>query len=96
MVKFIKPFIEKIVNVKGDEKCEFRTIVEHKGLIEEIHCIIRRTFIKDVKDHMSDYMCVFEIEKRFNYIMNDLYPLQNSIEIVFQNKWLSLQKMLLQ
>jgi hypothetical protein len=32
----MRPFIEKIVDVKSDENCWFRAIVESMGLTEEI------------------------------------------------------------
>jgi hypothetical protein len=74
MEKLMKPFIENIVDVKGNKNCGFWTLVEHMGLIEENHSMVRKALIKEVKDHMSDYMKVFRSNKCFSYILNDLYP----------------------
>jgi len=93
MPKFMKLFIEKFVDVKGDGNCGFRAMGEHMGLTEEGHPIICIAFLTEVKEHMSDYMRVFRSEERFNYILNDLYPPQNSSGMTFKVKWLTFSEM---
>jgi len=46
-----------------------------------------------MKNHKSDYIGLFGIEERFNYIMNGLYPPRNSSEIAFKDKWFTLPDM---
>jgi len=35
------PYIENIVNVKGDDNCGFRVIARHMGMVEENRILIR-------------------------------------------------------
>jgi len=71
--KFMRPFIEKIVDVKGDDNCGFRAIAESMGLTEEIHVMVRRAFIPEMKNHRNDYMRIYGGEKRYNYILNGFH-----------------------
>jgi len=88
-LKFTKPFIEKIMDVKGDEHCGFRAIAKFLGLTEESYIMVRIYLIQVVKDHMNDYVWVFESEDHFNYILNDLHPPQNSSGIGLVDNWLT-------
>ena len=36
MSKIMRPYIENIVNVKGDDNCGFQVIARHMGMDEEI------------------------------------------------------------
>ena len=77
MPKFMRPFIEKIVDVKGDGNYGFRDIAESLGLTEESHDMVRRALIQEVKEHKNDYMRIYAGEGRYNYILNGLHPPKN-------------------
>lgn len=62
-------------------------------LTEEIHPMISRALIQEVKDHKNDYMRVYGSDYHFNYILNGLYPPQNSCRISFEDKWLTFSNM---
>jgi len=49
------PFIENMVDVKGDGNCGFRARAEFLGLTEESHIMVRRRLIQEVKVHRYDY-----------------------------------------
>ncbi|AES66048.2 hypothetical protein MTR_2g060930 [Medicago truncatula] len=70
MPKFMRPFIEKIVDVKGNENCGFKDIVEPMGFMEESCVMVRRAHIQEVKEHMNHYMRIYVGEDRYNYILN--------------------------
>jgi len=74
----MRPHIEKIVNVKGDNNCGFREVARHMGMDEESHPMVRIALILELQAHKSDYMPILGSEERFNYIMNDLYLPKNS------------------
>ncbi|KEH16110.1 FKBP12-interacting protein of 37 kDa-like protein, putative [Medicago truncatula] len=56
MPKFMRPYIEGIVDVIGDGHCGFRAIAECVGLTEESHAMVRRTLIKELKEHRNKYI----------------------------------------
>ena len=85
------PFIENMVDVKGDKICGFQAIVDFLGLTEKSHIMVRRhLIIQELKDHRNDYVWVFAGEGRYNYILNSLHPPKNSGGIALVDKWLTL------
>lgn len=46
--------------------------------------VIRIALIQEVKDHRSDYMWVFGSKEHFNYILNVVYPPENSNGIAYE------------
>jgi len=77
MSRFLLPFIEKVVDVLGDEHCGFRAIADFMRLTEENHIMIRTHLIQELKDHRDDYVEVYAGDDRYNYILNDLHPPAN-------------------
>jgi len=75
--------------VKGGENRGFRGIAEFLGLTEEIHIMVRRHIIQEVKEHRNNYVQVCESEDRFNYILNGLHRPQSSSGIALVDKWLT-------
>ncbi|AES79529.1 hypothetical protein MTR_7g069450 [Medicago truncatula] len=59
MPKFMRPYIEGIVDVIGDGHCGFRAIAERVGLTEESHVMVRRALIKELKEHRNKYIEVY-------------------------------------
>jgi len=94
MPKFMRPYIERIVDVIGDGHRGFRAIVESLGLTEESHVIVRRTLIKEVKEHRNDYIKIYAGECRYNYyILDGLHPPKNGSGFAPPDKWLTLPDM---
>jgi len=93
MPKFMRPFIEKIVDVKGDVNCGFRAIAESLGLTEESHVMVRRALIQKVKEHRNDYIRIYAGEGRYNYILKGLYPPKNGSGFAPPDKSLTLPDM---
>jgi len=92
MPKFMRPFIEKTVDVKGNENCGFRAIVEYMSLTEESHVMVHRALIREVKDHRNNYTRIYRSKDRYNYILNELHPPENRSGIAHLDKWLTLPK----
>jgi len=46
MPKFMRPYIERIVDVIGNGHCGFRVIAESMGLTEENLVMVRRALIE--------------------------------------------------
>jgi len=84
--KIMRPFIEKIVNVKRDGNCGFRVIARHLGMDEENYVLVRNELIHELKNHKSDYFPIFGTEKRYKYIVDGLRPPTSSSGIALENK----------
>jgi len=80
------PFIEKILDVKGDGNCGFHAIAEYMGLMKESHVMVRITLIQEVKENMSAYMRIYFSDDHFNYILNGLHPPENNSGIAHEDK----------
>jgi len=93
MTKFMRPYIERIVDVIGDGHCGFRAIAEFLGLMEESHVMVRRALIQEVKEHRNDYIRIYAGECCYNYILNGLYPPKNGSGFAPPDKWLTLPDM---
>jgi len=91
--KFMVPFIEKVVDVIGDENCGFRAIAEFLGLTEESHIMVLRHLIQELKDHINDYVGVYVGDDRYKYILNGLHPPTNSGGIALVDKLLTFPDM---
>ncbi|KEH33180.1 hypothetical protein MTR_3g026360 [Medicago truncatula] len=61
MPKLMRPFIEKIVDVRGNGNCGFRAIAESMSLVEGSHVMVRRTFIREMKVHRNHYMGYMQV-----------------------------------
>ncbi|AES95689.1 hypothetical protein MTR_5g028280 [Medicago truncatula] len=93
MPKFMRPYIEGIVDVIGDGHCGFRAIAESVGLMEESHVMVRIALIKELKEHRSKYIEIYASEPRYNYILDGLHPPKNPISFAPPDKWLTLPDM---
>jgi len=61
----MRPYIEDIVNVKGDGNCGFRIIARHLAMDKDSHILVRHALINELKNHKSDYLPIYAIEKRY-------------------------------
>ena len=84
----MRPFVEEIVNVKGDGHCGFRVVARHLGMDEEDHELVRQTLIQELRNHNSNYMPIYDTEERYNKILNGLHPPKCTIGIAPVDKWL--------
>jgi len=85
----MRPYIEDIVSVKGDDNCDFRVIARHLGVDEDSHILVRHALINELKNHKRDYLPIYVTEKRYKYILDDLYPPTISSGIAPVDKWLT-------
>jgi len=89
----MKPYIENIVNVKGDDNFGFRVMARRMDTDEENHLLVRSALIHELKTNILDYLPIFGLEECFQYIMNGLHPPTNSGGIAYLDKWLTLLNM---
>jgi len=66
----MRPFVEEIVNVKGDGHCGFQVVDRHLGMDKEDHVLVRQALIQELRNHKSDYMPIYDTEERYNKILN--------------------------
>jgi len=85
----MRPFVEEIVNVKGDSNCGFRSVARHLGMDEEDHVLVRQSLIHELRNHKSDYMPIYDTEDRYNKILNRLHPPKSRSGIAPVDKWLT-------
>jgi len=60
----MRPFVEEIVNVKGDGNCGFWVMARHLGMDEKDHVLVRQALIHELRNHKSDYMPIYDTEDR--------------------------------
>jgi hypothetical protein len=85
----MRPFVEEIVNVKGDDNCGFRIIARHLGMDEEDHVLVRESLIHELRNHKSDYMSIYDMKDHYNKILNGLHPPKSRSGIVHVDKLLT-------
>ncbi|AES62538.1 hypothetical protein MTR_1g101180 [Medicago truncatula] len=93
MPKFMRPYIEGIVDVIGDGHCGFRAIAERVSLTEESHVMVRRALIKELKEHRIKYIEVYASADCYKYILDGLHPPKNPSSFAPPDKWLTLSDM---
>jgi hypothetical protein len=81
-----RPYIEDIVNVKGDGNCGLRVIARHLGMDEENHVLVHHALINELKNHKSDYLPIYDTEKRFKVILDGLHPPKSRSGIANEDK----------
>jgi len=89
----MRPFIEDIVNVKGDDNCGFRIIARHMRMDEENHVLVCHALIHELKNHKSDYLPIFGTEMSFKVILDGLHPRTSTSGIAHEDKWLTTPNM---
>jgi len=55
----MRPYIEDIVNVRGDDNCGFRVIDRHLGMDEDSHVFVRHALINELKNQKSDHLPIY-------------------------------------
>jgi len=85
----MRPFVEDIVNVKGDGNCGFWVVARYLGMDEEDHVLVRQSLVHELRNHKSDYMPLYDTEDRYNKILNGLHPPKSRSGIASVDKWLT-------
>ncbi|KEH25864.1 OTU-like cysteine protease [Medicago truncatula] len=85
----MRPYIEDIVNVKGDGNCGFRVVARHMRLNEDSHVLVRHALINELKNHKSDYFPFYATEKRYKEIFDGLHPPTSKNGDAPPAKWLT-------
>jgi len=85
----MRPYIEEIINVRGDGNCGFRVIARHMGFNEEDHFLVRHALINELKNHKSDYLLIYATERHYKLILDGLHPPTSKSGIAPPEKWLT-------
>jgi len=85
----MRPYIEDIVNVRWDGNCGFRVIARHMGLNEGDHVYVRHALINELKNHKSEYLPIYDTERRYTLILDGLHPPTSKSCIASIEKWLT-------
>ena len=85
----MRPYVEDIVNVRGDGNCGFRVVARYMGLNEEDHILVRHALINELKNHKSDYLPIYATERRYKLIFDGLHPPTSKSGIAPPEKWLT-------
>jgi hypothetical protein len=72
-------YIDDIVDVVGDNFCGYRCMALDYSGNEDDYELIKFHMLKELNLHKELYMRVYDIEKRFNYIRDALYPPKRKI-----------------
>jgi len=82
----VRPYIEDIVNVKGNDNCGLWVIARHLGMDEDSHVLVRHALINELKNHKSDYLSIYATEKRFKVTLDCLHPPTSKSSIALEDK----------
>jgi len=85
----MRPYVEDIVNVRGDGNCGFRVVARYMGLNEEDHILVRHALINELKNHKSDYLPIYATENRYKLNLDGLHPPTSKSGIAPPEKWLT-------
>ncbi|RHN65023.1 putative OTU domain, FHY3/FAR1 family protein [Medicago truncatula] len=85
----MRPFVEDILNVKGDGNCGFRVVAMHMGLNEDSHVLVLHALINELKNHKSDYLPFYTTERRYKEIFDGLHPPTSKNGDAPPEKWLT-------
>ena len=69
---FIHDFIDNIANVKADENCGYRSIVDLLGMGEESWSLVRNHLLKELGKFSDDYIKLFGGIDRFDELRMSL------------------------
>ena len=85
----MRPYVEDIVNVRGDGNCGFRVVARHMRLNEEDHVLVRHALINELKNHKSNYLPIYATERRYKLIFDGLHTPTSKSGIAPPKKWLT-------
>jgi len=85
----MRPYVEDIVNVRGDGNCGFRVVARHMGFNEDDHVLVHHALINELKTHKSDYLSIYATESCYKLILDALHPPTSKSGIAPPKKWLT-------
>ena len=56
---------------------------------EEDHVLVRHSLIPELINHKSNYMSIYDMEDRYNKILNGLHPPKRTIGVAPVDKWMT-------
>jgi len=93
MPKVMKPYIERIVNVDGDDYCGYRVVAENLGIGSDSYRLVCLALIKELTDKRNDYLGIFGGKDRLQVLIDSLYPPKVKTSIAPEEKWLTMSDM---
>lgn len=69
----IHPFIEDIIDVKGDSNCGYRAVAAQLGMGEESWALVRQDLIRELQQWQDNYAKLFGSNDRVAELRKSLY-----------------------
>ncbi|KAH1264842.1 hypothetical protein GmHk_01G000675 [Glycine max] len=88
---FMHDFIDKIVDVKGDGNCGYRSVVGLLGMGQDSWSVVRNHLLKELANFSEDYIKLFGGTERFEELRMSL--LVDGLTKVTTNKWMDITDM---
>jgi hypothetical protein len=73
MPQFMQPYIDDIIDVKGDGYCGYRVVALHEGGNQEDYDLVKLNMVREIKLHRKLYEKVFSGKERVDYIIDALH-----------------------
>lgn len=95
MPLFMQPYIENIVDVKGDGWCGYRVVALDSGKTEDDFELVKLNMVREIKMHRPLYEKVFGSKDRLDYILKALHPSEKVTRnrVAPLDKWLTFPDM---
>ncbi|KAH1188478.1 Zinc finger CCCH domain-containing protein 37 [Glycine max] len=88
---FMHDFIDKIVDVKADGNCGYRSVADLLGIGEDSWSVVRNHLLKELAKYSEDYIKLFGGMERFEELRMSL--LVDGLTNVTTNKWMDITDM---
>ncbi|KAH1194130.1 Protein FAR1-RELATED SEQUENCE 5 [Glycine max] len=88
---FMHDFIDKIVDVKGDGNCGYRSVVGLLGMGQDSWSVVRNHLLKELVNFSEDYIKLFGGTERFEELRMSL--LVDGLTKVTTDKWMDITYM---
>ncbi|XP_058742268.1 uncharacterized protein LOC131614726 [Vicia villosa] len=86
MLVFMHPYIERIVDVVGDDNYSYRTVSALFGNGEESHMLVRHELLQELKTHKEAYTRLYGDDIKFEAVNEALVPWMGAYAPV--SKWM--------
>ncbi|XP_040870133.1 uncharacterized protein [Glycine max] len=88
---FMHDFIDKIVDVKGDGNCGYRSVAGLLGMGQDSWSVVRNHLLKELANFSEDYIKLFGGTERFEELRMSL--LVDGLTKVTTDKWMDITDM---
>ncbi|KAL5153782.1 Protein FAR1-RELATED SEQUENCE 2 [Glycine soja] len=88
---FMHDFIDKIVDVKGDGNCGYRSVAGLLGMGQDSWSVVRNHLLKELANFSEDYIKLFGGTERFEELRMSL--LVDGLTKVTTDKWMDIMNM---